>query len=62
VQFKVHKYQLIKSETFSDMFSVAKQPNVEGDSVQGSSTDNPIKLAGVSAADFECLLTVLYTQ
>lgn len=42
------------------MFSIAEQAKTEGKSVEGSSTDNPIKMEGVSASDFECLLTVLY--
>ncbi|CAE6474925.1 unnamed protein product [Rhizoctonia solani] len=61
VQFNVHKYQLLKSETFADMFAVAE---LSGGDVpaEGSSTDNPIKMEGVSAHDFECLLTVLYAR
>ncbi|QRV99783.1 The BTB (BR-C, ttk and bab)/POZ (Pox virus and Zinc finger) domain [Ceratobasidium sp. AG-Ba] len=53
--FNVHKYQLMKSETFSDMFKAAKQ-----DPEEGASPDKPIVLEGVKASDFECLLTVLY--
>ncbi|KAG8703133.1 hypothetical protein FRC08_003055 [Ceratobasidium sp. 394] len=53
--FNVHKYQLMKSETFSDMFKTA-----EADPEEGSSPEKPIVLEGVSASDFECLLTVLY--
>ncbi|KAG9085624.1 hypothetical protein FRC06_003530 [Ceratobasidium sp. 370] len=53
--FNVHKYQLMKSETFSDMFKTAKE-----DTEEGSSAEKPIVLEGVAASDFECLLTVLY--
>ncbi|QRV78376.1 The BTB (BR-C, ttk and bab)/POZ (Pox virus and Zinc finger) domain [Ceratobasidium sp. AG-Ba] len=53
--FTVHKYQLLKSEVFSDMFSTA-----QGDVTEGSSPNNPITLDGVAAADFESLLNVLY--
>ncbi|KAG9119744.1 hypothetical protein FRC07_005078 [Ceratobasidium sp. 392] len=55
--FNVHKYQLMKSETFSDMFSTAK-----GDTEEGSSPDKPIVLEGVTASDFECLMKVLYAS
>ncbi|KAH7337984.1 hypothetical protein B0J17DRAFT_717666 [Rhizoctonia solani] len=60
VQFNVHKYQLLKSETFRDMFAVVEQS--EEECAEGSSTDKPIKMEGVSAHDFECLLTVLYAS
>ncbi|QRV93149.1 The BTB (BR-C, ttk and bab)/POZ (Pox virus and Zinc finger) domain [Ceratobasidium sp. AG-Ba] len=53
--FNVHKYQLLKSKVFADMFEAA-----QGDPDEGSSPDNPIMLEGVSASDFECLLEVLY--
>ncbi|KAG9096510.1 hypothetical protein FRC06_008588 [Ceratobasidium sp. 370] len=55
VLFNVHKYQLMKSETFSDMFETAGR-----DPEEGSSPEKPIVMEGVSASDFECLLTVLY--
>ncbi|QRV78371.1 The BTB (BR-C, ttk and bab)/POZ (Pox virus and Zinc finger) domain [Ceratobasidium sp. AG-Ba] len=51
----VPKYHLLKSEVFSDMFSTAQE-----DLSEGSSADRPIVLGGVSAADFESLLNVLY--
>ncbi|EUC54201.1 BTB/POZ domain protein [Rhizoctonia solani AG-3 Rhs1AP] len=58
--FNVHKYQLVKSEVFSDMFGV---PKPEGDQPEeGSSPENPIELKGVSAADFTALLRVLYAS
>ncbi|KAL5633899.1 hypothetical protein ACGC1H_005927 [Rhizoctonia solani] len=60
VQFKVHKSELIKSETFADMFVVADSSNNGDGTMEGASTDHPIKLEGVSASDFECLLTFLY--
>ncbi|QRV78372.1 The BTB (BR-C, ttk and bab)/POZ (Pox virus and Zinc finger) domain [Ceratobasidium sp. AG-Ba] len=53
--FNVHKYQLMKSETFSDMFQAANR-----DPEEGSCREKPIILQGISALDFECLLTVLY--
>ncbi|QRV93153.1 The BTB (BR-C, ttk and bab)/POZ (Pox virus and Zinc finger) domain [Ceratobasidium sp. AG-Ba] len=53
--FTVHKYRLLKSEVFSDMFSTA-----QGDVTEGSSPNNPITLDGVTAADFESPLNVLY--
>ncbi|EUC67652.1 BTB/POZ domain protein [Rhizoctonia solani AG-3 Rhs1AP] len=56
--FNVHKYQLAKSEVFSDMF---KMPKPEGDGAEeGSSPEHPIIINGVSASDFTALLTVLY--
>ncbi|KAL5633919.1 hypothetical protein ACGC1H_005943 [Rhizoctonia solani] len=58
--FNVHKYQLIKSEVFSDMFKI---PKPEGDEPEeGSSPDHPITLEGVSASDFTALLRVLYAS
>ena len=56
--FNVHKYQLMKSETFSDMFKIASESDQE--SGEGSSPENPIVMSGVKASDFEALLTVLY--
>ncbi|CUA72030.1 hypothetical protein RSOLAG22IIIB_04891 [Rhizoctonia solani] len=58
VLFKVHKYHLLQSETFSDMFRVPQT----GNSVEGATPENPIILNGVVAADFEALLTVLYAR
>ncbi|CAE6524002.1 unnamed protein product [Rhizoctonia solani] len=58
--FNVHKYQLAKSEVFSDMF---KMPKPEGNApVEGSSLEHPIVLKGVTASDFASLLTVLYAS
>ena len=31
VQFNVHKYQLVKSQTFADMFAIAEQARKKGD-------------------------------
>ncbi|KAF8598502.1 hypothetical protein BDV93DRAFT_561213 [Ceratobasidium sp. AG-I] len=56
--FNVHRYQLMKSETFSDMFKIASES--EQESGEGSSPENPIVMSGVKASDFEALLTVLY--
>ncbi|KAH7338057.1 hypothetical protein B0J17DRAFT_660599 [Rhizoctonia solani] len=56
--FNVHKYQLAKSEVFSDMF---KMPKPKGDRPEeGSSPEHPIIIEGVAASDFAALLTVLY--
>ncbi|CUA72025.1 hypothetical protein RSOLAG22IIIB_04886 [Rhizoctonia solani] len=58
--FNVHKYQLAKSEVFSERFKIRK---AEGDGPEeGSSPDYPIKLKGVSASDFTALLRVLYAS
>lgn len=60
--FNVHKYQLVKSETFADMFAIAEQASTSGQPIEGSSPDCPVKIKGVAARDFECLLTVLYAK
>ncbi|KAL5633921.1 hypothetical protein ACGC1H_005945 [Rhizoctonia solani] len=58
--FNVHKYQLAKSEVFSDMFQM---PKPEGDEPEeGSSPKHPIVIEGVSASDFAALLRVLYAS
>lgn len=58
--FNVHKYQLAKSEVFSDMF---KLPKPGGNTPEeGSSPEYPIKLEGVAASDFVALLRVLYAS
>ncbi|KAH7338069.1 hypothetical protein B0J17DRAFT_660649 [Rhizoctonia solani] len=58
--FNVHKYQLVKSEAFSDMF---KMPKPEGNGPEeGSSLEHPMVLKGVAASDFAALLTVLYAS
>ncbi|CAE6399205.1 hypothetical protein ACGC1H_005954 [Rhizoctonia solani] len=57
--FNVHKYQLLKSETFSDMFKI---PNVEGGEQEGSSPEHPIIMEGVKADDFVALLKMLYAS
>jgi hypothetical protein len=58
--FNVHKYQLLKSETFSDMFKVPKA--IDGEPEEGSSPENPIIMEGVKASDFVALLKVLYAR
>ncbi|CAE6469454.1 unnamed protein product [Rhizoctonia solani] len=58
--FNVHKYQLLKSETFSDMFNVPKAE--EGEPEEGSTPNNPIIMEGVKAPDFVALLKVLYAS
>ncbi|CAE6480070.1 unnamed protein product [Rhizoctonia solani] len=60
VLFKVHKSKLVKSEVFSDMFAIADDSHNGNKPIEGHSVDNPIKLEGVSAQDFEALLTFLY--
>ncbi|KEP50078.1 BTB/POZ domain protein [Rhizoctonia solani 123E] len=58
--FNVHKYQLAKSEIFSDMF---KLPKAEEDGPEeGSSPEHPIVMKGVAASDFAALLTFLYAN
>ncbi|KAH7338056.1 hypothetical protein B0J17DRAFT_660594 [Rhizoctonia solani] len=57
--FNVHKYQLAKSEAFSDRF---KRPKVGDGPEEGSSLEHPIVLKGVSASDFTALLRVLYAS
>ncbi|EUC54200.1 BTB/POZ domain protein [Rhizoctonia solani AG-3 Rhs1AP] len=58
--FNVHKYQLVKSEVFSDMF---KMPKPQGDEPEeGSSPEHPITIEGVAASDFAALLKVLYAS
>ncbi|KAG8697273.1 hypothetical protein FRC08_006645 [Ceratobasidium sp. 394] len=52
----------MKSTTFSDMFAIAEQSEDEQTTREGSSLDNPIVMQGVSASDFECLMTVLYAS
>jgi hypothetical protein len=58
--FNVHKYQLLKSETFSDMFKVPR--GADGNPEEGASSEHPIVMQGVTASDFEALLTVLYAR
>jgi hypothetical protein len=60
--FNVRKQQLLKSETFKDMFNVSNASIGSGGMVEGASIENPIKLDGVSASDFESLLIALYSQ
>ncbi|KEP50070.1 BTB/POZ domain protein [Rhizoctonia solani 123E] len=62
VRFKVHKSILMESEVFSDMFTVAEDVGRGGKNIEGSSADYPIKLEGVNASDFECLLELLYEK
>ncbi|CAE6350498.1 unnamed protein product, partial [Rhizoctonia solani] len=63
VQFNVHKYQLLQSETFADMFRIAAESDRDPEEpTEGSSPEYPLKLEGVSAQDFESLLTVLYAN
>ncbi|CAE6522303.1 unnamed protein product [Rhizoctonia solani] len=56
--FNVHKYQLVKSEVFSDIFKSMenRQPR------EGSSSDLPIVMKGITASDFAVLLKILYAR
>ncbi|CEL53660.1 hypothetical protein RSOLAG1IB_06515 [Rhizoctonia solani AG-1 IB] len=58
--FNVHKYQLIKSEVFSDMFKIPKPDSNEPE--EGSSPEHPIIIEGVAPSDFTALLRVLYAS
>ncbi|KAJ1305367.1 hypothetical protein OPQ81_000382 [Rhizoctonia solani] len=58
--FNVHKYQLLKSKTFSEMLKVPKAK--EGEVEEGSSPEHPIIMEGVKASDFVALLKVLYAR
>ncbi|KAG8707364.1 hypothetical protein FRC09_001866 [Ceratobasidium sp. 395] len=58
--FNVHKHQLLKSTTLSNMFTIAGESESKRTSHEGASLDHPIVMQGVSASDFECLLKVLY--
>ncbi|KAG9119008.1 hypothetical protein FRC07_006188 [Ceratobasidium sp. 392] len=60
--FNIHKYQLLKSTTFSDMFAIADESQDEESPREGSSLDHPIVMQGVSASDFVCLMKVLYAS
>lgn len=62
VLFNVHKYQLVKSKTFAEKLAEADRAHTHGESADGSSTDRPLIMGNASAADFECLLTVLYAN
>ncbi|KAJ1305383.1 hypothetical protein OPQ81_000398 [Rhizoctonia solani] len=58
--FRIHKYLLLESETFSDMF---KLPRGTGSNLgEGSKAEHPIVLEGVAISDFEALLQVLYAS
>lgn len=58
--FRVHKYQLVKSETFSNMFGMPSGPAKEPE--EGASREHPIVLEGVKASDFAALIKVLYAS
>ncbi|CAE6524018.1 unnamed protein product [Rhizoctonia solani] len=58
--FNVHKYQLIKSQVFTDMFNAGKSDDDELEPEPGSSPEHPIVVKGVAASDFAALLQVLY--
>ncbi|KAG9075093.1 hypothetical protein FRC06_010269, partial [Ceratobasidium sp. 370] len=44
------------------MFAIAEESEDEQTTREGSSLDHPIVMQGVSASDFECLMTVLYAS
>ncbi|KAH7338062.1 hypothetical protein B0J17DRAFT_706504 [Rhizoctonia solani] len=58
--FNVHKYQLAKSEVFSDIFKLPKPK--EDRPQEGSSPEHPIVIHGATASDFAALLKVLYAS
>ncbi|KAG8767258.1 hypothetical protein FRC12_006372 [Ceratobasidium sp. 428] len=60
--FNVHRYQLMKSKTFSDMFAIGDASGSKRTTREGYSPSNPIVMQEVSASDFECLMTVLYAS
>ncbi|QRV78383.1 The BTB (BR-C, ttk and bab)/POZ (Pox virus and Zinc finger) domain [Ceratobasidium sp. AG-Ba] len=60
--FNVHKYQLMKSTIFSDMFAIAEESQDPSKKQEGLSLDCPIVMKGVAASDFECLMRVLYAS
>jgi hypothetical protein len=58
--FKIPRYHFENSsEVFCDMFAL---PRADHTSPEGNSDENPIKLEGISAFDFEQLLYVLYPR
>ncbi|CAE6450646.1 unnamed protein product [Rhizoctonia solani] len=58
--FNVHKYQLAKSDFFSEIFNASKS---EGDKPkEGSSPEHPIVIHGAVTSDFTALLRVLYAS
>ncbi|CAE7064160.1 unnamed protein product [Rhizoctonia solani] len=58
--FNVHKYLLVKSEVFSNMFNELKAGSDEPK--PGSSPDDPIVIYGAVASDFAALLKILYAN
>jgi hypothetical protein len=58
--FNVHKYQLAKSEVFSEMFKLPKPKG--GEPEEGSSPECPIVICGTTSSDFAALLKVLYAR
>ncbi|THU77833.1 hypothetical protein K435DRAFT_595972, partial [Dendrothele bispora CBS 962.96] len=57
--FRVPRFHFeTSSEVFRDMFTLPQTGKQE----EGDSDANPIKLEGIKAADFECLLKVLYPR
>ncbi|CAE6408909.1 unnamed protein product [Rhizoctonia solani] len=58
--FNVHKYQLAKSEVFSNIFKMPKHD--DGEPEAGSSPEHPIMIHGAAASDFAALLKILYAS
>lgn len=55
--YKVHRYLLLQSVAFRDMFTCPPGPNAM---VQGETDVDPITLQGVTHEEFEALLKLLY--
>ena len=57
--YKVHRYLLLQSVAFRDMFTCPPGPNAM---VQGETDTDPISLQGVTQEEFEALLKLLYDR
>ncbi|THU75969.1 hypothetical protein K435DRAFT_771321 [Dendrothele bispora CBS 962.96] len=59
ILFRVPRFHFeTSSEVFSDMFALPQTDELK----EGDSDASPIRLEGIMAADFECLLNVLYPR
>ncbi|CAE6446118.1 unnamed protein product [Rhizoctonia solani] len=58
--FNVHKYQLAKSQVFSDIFK--KMDETEDPQSGEGSSNHPIVMNGITASDFAALLKILYAR
>jgi hypothetical protein len=57
VLFKLHKAFFAPSEVFQDMFAIPAPP---GQVVDGASDEHPLRLDGISLADFRQFLRALF--